>query len=128
MKIHTALAGETVISVAEKYCVSPIKLAENNGIPHGCSLIPGEELLILTPSRSTNAARGESLSDIGGSVSSEAEYSCKRAPYSYCSVSGFFHRLGMPLHRLKVHMNSIRTRRRGLRSGLPGFRKRRKKS
>ena len=89
------------------------------------SAVPGVRICALYP---VLVDQGESLSDIGGSVSSEAEYSCKRAPYTYCSVSGFFHRLGMPLHRLKVHMNSIRTRRRGLRSGLPGFRKRRKKS
>lgn len=71
--------------------------------------------------------QGEATSDIGGQLAQDAEYSCKREPYSYRSVSGVLHLLMHPFHRLKVHLNSIRTRKRGLRSGLPGFRKRRNK-
>lgn len=88
------------------------------------SAVPGVRVCALYP---VLVDQGESLSDIGGSVSAEAEYSCKHAPYTYGSLTGVLHWLSLPLLRLKVHLNSIRTHRRGLRSGLPGFRKRRKK-
>ena len=64
MIIHNVKSGETLTGVASCYGISPIKLAENNGISHKSDLIEGEELLILQPSRSTNAKSGESLDDI----------------------------------------------------------------
>ncbi len=64
MIIHSVKEGETVREIAQKYGISPIKLAECNGISHGGGLIPGEELLVLIPTRSTNARRKETLSDV----------------------------------------------------------------
>ncbi len=64
MQIHRVVRGETLRSVAADYGVSPIKLAENNGLSVKDRLIEGEELLILVPTRTANARRGEGLSDI----------------------------------------------------------------
>lgn len=64
MNIHTVELGESIRDVSKRYGVSPIKLAENNGIGERGRLITGEELLILMPTRTTNARRGERLSDI----------------------------------------------------------------
>ena len=88
------------------------------------SALPGVKIYAIYP---VLVDQGESLSDIGGQKALEAEYSCKREPYSYNTLSGVIHRLMSPFHRVKVHLNSLRTRRRGRKSGLPGFRKRRKK-
>lgn len=88
------------------------------------SALPGVSIYAIYP---VLVDQGEALSDIGGQKAQEAEYSCKREPYSYHTPSGLLHRLLSPLHRLKVHLNSIRTQHRGRRTGLPGFRKRRKK-
>ena len=88
------------------------------------SALPGVKIFAIYP---VLVDQGAATSDIGGASVQEAEYSCKREPYSYNTVSGALHRLLFPFHRLKVHLNSLRTQRRGLRSGLPGFRKRRKK-
>lgn len=71
--------------------------------------------------------QGAGSSDIGGIQPVESEYSCKRPPLSYASPAGVLHVLTTPFRRLKVKLNSIRTHRRALRGGLPGFRKRRKK-
>ena len=88
------------------------------------SVQPGVSIFALYP---VLVEQGAAVSDIGGGAAEEAEYSCKRPPLSYTSISGFLHQISYPLRRMKVHLNSLRTRRRGLRSGLPGFRKRRKK-
>lgn len=65
MVIHTVKPRENLGEIAGMYGISPIKLAENNGIPMRSKLIPGEELLILVPTRSTNARSGERLSELG---------------------------------------------------------------
>ena len=64
MDIHTVEVGESVTGVAQRYGISPIKLAAANGIHVGERLLPGEELLILVPTRTATAKRGERLSDI----------------------------------------------------------------
>lgn len=88
------------------------------------SALPGVRIYALYP---VLVDQGAAVSDIGGGAAAEAEYSCKRPPYSYHTLSGVLHVAMYPFRRLKVHLNSMRTRRRGLRSGLPGYRKRRKK-
>ncbi|MBR5878177.1 MAG: glycosyltransferase family 25 protein [Akkermansia sp.] len=88
------------------------------------SALPGVRIYALYP---VLVDQGAAVSDIGGGAAAEAEYSCKRPPYSYHTLSGVLHMAMYPFRRLKVHLNSMRTRRRGLRSGLPGYRKRRKK-
>lgn len=86
---------------------------------------PGVKVYALYP---VLVDQGAAVSDIGGGAAGDAEYSCKRPPYSYASLSGILHLVSYPLRRMKVRLNSVRTYRRGQRSGLPGFRKRRKKS
>ncbi len=46
-------------------------------------------------------------------------------PKARHSLSGLLHALCMPLHRLHCYLNSVRTHRRALRNGLPGYGKRR---
>lgn len=70
----------------------------------------------------------DGMSDVAAtSVTYTDKYDNTLTPHSYSSISGIMHVLSTPFRRLKVHLNSIRTLRRGRRSGLPGFRKRRKK-
>lgn len=64
MKIYNVREGDSLISVAESFGVSPIKLAANNGLMQKSRLIVGEELLIITPTRVANVKRGETLADI----------------------------------------------------------------
>lgn len=84
---------------------------------------PGVRIYALYP---VLVDQGEGASDIGGQQAREAEYSCKRQPYCYNTLSGILHLLSTPFRRIKVKLNSIRTHRRALRGGLPGYRKRRK--
>ena len=63
MIIHTVRDGESLREVAAEYEVSPLKLGAINGIS-GTRLIPGEELLVLIPTRTANVRRGESLSSL----------------------------------------------------------------
>lgn len=88
------------------------------------SAAPGVRILAFYP---VLVEQGSCLSDIGGAAGGGDEYACKCAPLSYCSISGLVHLMMAPLHRLKVHLNSMRTYCRGRRTGLPGYRKRRKK-
>ncbi len=48
-------------------------------------------------------------------------------PRSLSAVASCLHRLMAPLRRLKIRLNSLRTHRRALRGGLPGYRKTRAK-
>lgn len=64
MQIHTVKDGESIYGIAADYGISPIKLAENNGLSTRVRLIPGEELLILMPTRMTTARRGDTLGGI----------------------------------------------------------------
>ena len=57
MKIHRVKSGETIFSIAREYSVPPTKIIENNGLLHPDKLSVGEELLILTPTR-TYTVRG----------------------------------------------------------------------
>jgi hypothetical protein len=57
------------------------------------SAVPGVRICALYP---VLADQGESISDIGGGVAAEAEYSCKRAPYTYNSLAGVLHWLCLP--------------------------------
>lgn len=88
------------------------------------SAVPGVRILAFYP---VLVEQGACLSDIGGTEAGGDAYACKCAPHTYHTLSGVCHRLLSPFHRLKVHLNSMRTRRRGARTGLPGYRKRRKK-
>lgn len=58
MKIHTVLEGEDLRDIAEKYSVSVESIRKNNGLK-GLSPARGEQLLILTPTRSYTAKTGD---------------------------------------------------------------------
>jgi len=73
MIIHTVKEGESVYSIASEYGVSPIKLCENNGISEKDRLKEGNELLILIPTRTTNAKKGETLEKIARRFSVKEE-------------------------------------------------------
>ena len=88
------------------------------------SALPGVRILAFYP---VLVEQGECVSDIGGEAGGGDLYVCKRPPRSYCSLAGVLHLLNHPFHRLKVHLNSLRTYRRGQRIGLPGYRKPRSK-
>ena len=70
----------------------------------------------------------DGVSDVSGTAITYTDmYDKTLTPHSYTSMAGVLHVLSTPLRRLKVKLNSIRTHRRALKGGLPGFRKRRKK-
>ncbi len=70
--------------------------------------------------------QSDEKSDISGEAASGESYTCRENPRSYASPAGWWHWLMHPFHRLKVRLNSVRTRRRAAQGGLPGYKKRRK--
>lgn len=64
MNIHTVKEGETVYSIAREYGISPKLLIETNAIKNPDRLAIGRELLILTPTRTYTARRGDTLEAI----------------------------------------------------------------
>ncbi len=89
------------------------------------ALLPGCRVFALFP---VVFRQGTSFSGIMGNVVAGEDYSCPRPPYDYASLRGVAHLLLRPFHLLKVRLNAVRTHRRALRSGLPGYRKRRRKN
>lgn len=64
MFIHSVLPGDTLFKIARKYSVSPIKIIENNDLENPDLLSVGEQLLILTPTRTYTARGGDTVSKI----------------------------------------------------------------
>ena len=64
MYIHTVKSGESVYTIAREYAVPVASIIEANGLTRPDRLTVGEELLILVPSRSYTAKRGETVSCI----------------------------------------------------------------
>ncbi|MBO5879456.1 MAG: LysM peptidoglycan-binding domain-containing protein [Clostridia bacterium] len=69
MKIHTVKKEETIYDIAREYCTASTKILENNGLFDGYatrqdSLPIGDELLILSPTRSYTVRSGDTLFDI----------------------------------------------------------------
>ena len=64
MLIHRVKKGETVYSIARDYGISPSKLIEINGLSSPDMLAIGRELLILIPTRTYTARRGDTLEEI----------------------------------------------------------------
>ncbi len=62
MHIHSVKKDESVFSIAREYAVSPMSIVDNNGLDDPRRLAVGQELLILTPSRSYTARGGDSVS------------------------------------------------------------------
>ncbi len=64
MIIHTVKSGDTVFTIARKYAVSPTKIIENNCLLYPERLIPGQQLLILTPTRTYVVRGGDTVSKV----------------------------------------------------------------
>lgn len=70
----------------------------------------------------------DGVSDVSGTAVTYTDmYDKTLTPHSYSSMAGVLHLLSFPFRRLKVKLNAVRTHRRAMNGGLPGFRKRRKK-
>ncbi len=86
--------------------------------------LPGVKVYAIQPDL---VAHVDGQSDIGCVVTRTDSYDRVQTPYSYATLAGVLHILGTPFRRLKIKLNSIRTHRRAIRGGLPGFRKRRQR-
>ncbi len=64
MIIHTVSPGETLFTIARKYAVSPVKIIENNCLLYPDRLIPGQQLLILTPTRTYVVRGGDTVNKV----------------------------------------------------------------
>lgn len=64
MKIHRVKSGESIFSIAKEYAVLPTKIIEANGLLNPDRLLVGQELLILTPTRTHTVRGGETLNSI----------------------------------------------------------------
>ena len=63
MTIHTVSYGDTIFKIARKYSVQPTKIIEDNGL-EGDRLTIGQELIILTPTRTVTVRGGDTLASI----------------------------------------------------------------
>ena len=64
MHIHTVKRGESIFGIAREYAVSPAGIIEYNGLENPDVLAVGEELLILTPTRSYTAHPGDTVGSV----------------------------------------------------------------
>lgn len=64
MDIHVVRAGETLNDIAQRYGVSPERLAQDNGLADPARLVPGQTLVILYPRRVVTVQPGETLAGI----------------------------------------------------------------
>lgn len=87
--------------------------------------LPGVRTFAIQPDLVEHIDGVSDVADVAVTYTGKYDHTLK--PHSYASPAGVLHVLMTPFRRLKVKLNSIRTHRRALRGGLPGFRKRRKK-
>lgn len=86
--------------------------------------MPGVKIYAIQPDLVVHI---DGMSDVSGSsVTYTGRYDQTLIPHRYATPSGIMHVLSTPFRRLKVKLNAIRTHRRALNGGLPGYRKRRK--
>lgn len=86
--------------------------------------MPGVKVYAIQPDLVVHI---DGMSDVSGSsVTYTGRYDQTLIPHSYTTPAGIIHVLSAPIRRLKVKLNAIRTHRRALNGGLPGYRKRRK--
>ena len=64
MEIHVVREGETLFEIAQRYGVSPERLALDNGLETPTRLVTGQTLVILYPQRTVTVQPGETLSSI----------------------------------------------------------------
>ncbi len=81
MYIHTVKPGETVFKIARKYSVSPMKIIENNELLNPDRLTVGQQLLILTPTRTYNVRGSDTLKRIADRFGVKYESLLSANPY-----------------------------------------------
>jgi GR25 family glycosyltransferase involved in LPS biosynthesis len=87
--------------------------------------LPGVKIYAIQPDLVVHI---DGVSDVSGSaITYTDKYDQTLKPHSYATPAGILHMISAPFRRLKVKLNSIRTHRRALNGGLPGFRKKKKK-
>ncbi len=64
MKIHRVKNGESLYSIAKEYGLPPTKIIEANDLKNPDELSVGEELLILTPTRTHTVRGGDTIKSI----------------------------------------------------------------
>lgn len=87
------------------------------------SYLPGVKIYVMQP---IICYQKDGESDIGLNAAQGTSEACTQAPIPFCSVGGLLHALKYPFHRLKIFLNSHRTRLRARKGGLPGYKKRKK--
>lgn len=80
MLIHRVKAGETLYSISREYGVSPRKTAEINGLRNPDKIAVGRELLILFPTRTYTARRGDTVEAVSKRFSVAKEEILKNNP------------------------------------------------
>ena len=81
MHIHTVKDGDTVFKIARSYSTSPLKIIENNALEAPDFLAVGEELLILTPTRTYTVRGSDSLSKIARRFGTKKNMLLANNPY-----------------------------------------------
>lgn len=81
MNIHTVKPGDTIFKIARKYSVSPMKIIENNDLQNPDRLSVGQELLILTPTRTYTVRGSDTLRRISDRFGVKYETLLANNPY-----------------------------------------------
>lgn len=81
MFIHTVENGDTVFKIARKYATSPMKIIENNALENPDMLSVGEQLLILTPTRTYTVRGADTLARIARRFGVRRELLLANNPY-----------------------------------------------
>ncbi len=81
MYIHTVKPGETIFKIARKYSVSPMKIIENNELKNPDRLAVGQQLLILTPTRTYTVRGSDTLKRIADRFGVKYETLLSQNPY-----------------------------------------------
>lgn len=61
MKIHVVKKGETVLSIARQYGVSPGLLQRQNQVPPDGALVPGQTLVVLEAEKTHTVRPGDTV-------------------------------------------------------------------
>jgi murein DD-endopeptidase MepM/ murein hydrolase activator NlpD len=74
LQIHAVVTGETLLSIAARYGITPQTLAYNNGIRDTAELRPGQSVVIPPIDAAIHVVRdGETLSDIAASFGADPD-------------------------------------------------------
>ena len=83
MQIHTVAPGDTLFKIARRYSTSPMKIIENNELENPDRLSVGQELLILTPTRTYTVRGADTLMRIADRFGVKYESLLANNPYLY---------------------------------------------